>query len=462
MRINNRISKFIAVVLSISIILCGCTYTGENSSSTEQSKIEETIMDSSETTDDGKVYHLDDASDLEEYTNLVYENIVDNIQSDEIFVEGVQVAYYSDEYIQDVLYNSKESVFFGYTLSELDNQFQGTKYAFTLGDDGTTQVHEFQNYDFTTEEIIRNVAIGTAVIVVCVVVTIATAGAASEATVPCVVVVVNNIASFATKAAITTAVSGAVIGGLSAGLITGFETQDMNAAIKAAALQASKDYMWGAIIGAATGGFTEIAGLKWATGGKLTVKEAAFIQKQSKLPSSMIRRLSSFEQYKELVELEKKGGLAVSTVLKLSKETKFPVEIVKAFRSTEEGLIYSKEAGLIAKEVNGKLALVRDIDLNYTSKLAGKTVTNLERMQAGYAPIDPLTGQAYQLHHIGQKIDSPLAILTQAEHTGGGHNSILHDPNIENGQGVHALLSAEEWAAQREEFWIGFAKTVKP
>ena len=82
-------------------------------------------------------------------------------------------------------------------------------------------------------------------------------------------------------------------------------------------------------------------------------------------------------------------------------------------------------------------------------------MTNLERMRMGYSPIDPLTGQAYELHHIGQSVNSPLAILTKEEHMGGGNNLILHNPEIE--EGVHSLMSAAEWAAQRSAFWKGFA-----
>lgn len=52
-------------------------------------------------------------------------------------------------------------------------------------------------------------------------------------------------------------------------------------------------------------------------------------------------------------------------------------------------------------------------------------VTNLERMKMGHPPIDPISGKAYELHHVGQSIDSPLAILTKVEHMQGGNNTIL-------------------------------------
>ena len=79
-------------------------------------------------------------------------------------------------------------------------------------------------------------------------------------------------------------------------------------------------------------------------------------------------------------------------------------------------------------------------------------------MKLGYAAIDPVTGQPFQLHHIGQTVDSPLAILTPFEHTGGGNNAILHNVNIEAGHGVHSLISDAEWTAQKIEFWQSFAE----
>ena len=78
-------------------------------------------------------------------------------------------------------------------------------------------------------------------------------------------------------------------------------------------------------------------------------------------------------------------------------------------------------------------------------------VTNLERMKRGFPAIDPKTGKAYELHHIGQKVDSPLAILTKKEHT--ENYKILHDTNIPDGEGVHSQLSVAEWNAQKRKFW---------
>lgn len=103
-------------------------------------------------------------------------------------------------------------------------------------------------------------------------------------------------------------------------------------------------------------------------------------------------------------------------------------KIIDNLGSEEEAEIY-KGANLKPAEVNGKPALIRgDIDPNLKGP-DGKT--NLERMSDGNAPyyIDE-NGKlkSYQLHHIGQKNDGPLAELTQKEHIQDGNDKILH-PN---------------------------------
>lgn len=45
--------------------------------------------------------------------------------------------------------------------------------------------------------------------------------------------------------------------------------------------------------------------------------------------------------------------------------------------------------------------------------------TNLYRMEHGRAPVDT-NGHPYELHHVGQKNDGALAILTREEHDSQG------------------------------------------
>jgi len=129
-----------------------------------------------------------------------------------------------------------------------------------------------------------------------------------------------------------------------------------------------------------------------------------------------------------------------------------PIDVISQMHSLNEYLVY-KEAGLKPIMVNGRIALVQNIDLDYVSQLAdGTDVTNLVRMQRGLAPLDPATGKAYQLHHIGQKADGTLAVVTEAQHQ--GNSAIL------NIVGKESEINRAGFATVRKEFWEYMGKVV--
>ncbi len=401
-----RIRKIIAVILVISLTVVGCGTKKINKDDENKSiQLEENEVDFN----NYEIKNMSDTSLLQYVEDSVYFNLVNNIEEG-YFIENVSSQYISKEFIEEVNYNSKENIYFGYTLHELEDKFSGGKYVFTLGEDNTTVVKKFEAYDDTFEQSLKNIAIGTGVILLCVTISSVSSGAGAPA--------VSMIFAVSAKKATSFAISGGLISGVASGIIEGIKTENFDKAFKAAIREGSEEFKWGAIIGSITGGTSEAFALKGATCNGLSINEAAMIQK----------------------------------------ETKYPLNIIKSMRNVDEANIYEKQANLIAKNINGKTALVRDIDLNYKSELGNKMVTNLERMKEGYPAIDPISGKAYELHHVGQKIDSPLAILTKSEHMGGGNNSILHDNNIANGNGVHSLISDADWAKQKSDFWKGMYK----
>ncbi len=68
-------------------------------------------------------------------------------------------------------------------------------------------------------------------------------------------------------------------------------------------------------------------------------------------------------------------------------------------------------------------ALIMDIDPYYCDE-SGET--NIEKMLSGKSPIDSVTGDVIDLHHIGQEYDSPFAELPHSIHELGGNYSVLH------------------------------------
>lgn len=140
------------------------------------------------------------------------------------------------------------------------------------------------------------------------------------------------------------------------------------------------------------------------------------------------------ETRKELSDEEKQ---------RIKEETGWSDEIIDVISSMEEYEIY-KKADLEEKEINGKKCLVRkDIDLEQKDSMGR---TNSERMEKGLPPLDK-NGRPIELHHIGQKSDSPLAELTISEHRGKGNDTVLHDKKKES------EIDRDKFAEERSEHW---------
>lgn len=430
--------RVIAIILSCVLVLSGCGSAEKNDisvnddtsliSETVSTTVEEVLEDelqpvqveekedvsdaiSEDANDSEKVEiaiedikfgGLDDVDLIPYLEGKIYTDLVAELDSDEYLVENVEAVYISKEYIAELSYNTQSNIFFGYTLDDIEAEFQGQRYVFTLGDNGQTVVQPMEEvYDDTYEQVIKNVAIGSGVILICVTVSVVSAGVGAPA-----------VAMIFAAGAQTGTIMALESGGISfvaASIARGYQTHDFDEAMKAGTLAASESYKWGAITGVVMGGGAEAIALKRATLNGLTMNEAALIQKESK----------------------------------------WPVEIIKNIHSKAEYDIY-KQADLVpVKLENGELAFVRQIDWNYVDEFGR---TNAERvLKYNIAPADE-NGVSYDLHHIGQKADSPLAILKYPEHHGKGNFKVLH--YADEGKNVSDAV----WEAQKDEFWKLVAK----
>lgn len=387
--------RFIALILCFSLLCVGCSKVEENNGNLSE---EQTAVPNVEFRD------LSSPELLDYVEENVYASLLNDIDNEKYFVENVEAIYISQEYIDELAYNSQENIYFGYTLSELAEQFQGKKFVFSV-DEGKTVVNEFEEYDDTYDQIIKNVAVGTGVILICVTVSVVSGGVGAAA--------VSSVFAVAAKSGTVCALSSGVIGGAASGTITYMETGDVNESLKAAALEGSKEFKWGAIIGSISGAASHTSKLKGCT----------------------------------------RNGLSMNDAAKIQKDSKFSPDTIKQFKSMKEYEVY-KKAGLYEKTLNGKKILTRDIDLQFKSKLAdGTEVNNLERMLNGLAPLEPRTGKPYQLHHINQKSDGTLAILTEVEHQ--GNSSIL------NTAGKESEIARTAFAKFRKQFWKAYGKMLQ-
>lgn len=132
-------------------------------------------------------------------------------------------------------------------------------------------------------------------------------------------------------------------------------------------------------------------------------------------------------------------------------------EIVNAIRSEEEAEIYIR-AGLREARVGGRPALVQPrIDPDYVMPEwwvnkygeSWRGWSNSDLMGEGYPPHD-VNGDPYELHHIGQLTDSPLAELTWAQHHDGGNFKVLHtfDDYSDIGRGAFSHEKNDYWKAR--------------
>lgn len=191
---------------------------------------------------------------LLQYTeDQIYAELASELASEDYIIENVKAIYISQEYLDELAFNSQANVFFGYTLAEIGDEFKETGFIFTLGDNGNTVVQPFSKYDDTYDRVIRNVAIGTGVILVCITVSVVTAGVGLTTT--------SIVFTAAAKSGTTAALCAMALGGVAAGVVKGYETGDMNEALKAAALQGSESFKWGAVCGSAIGSFQKLSAI---------------------------------------------------------------------------------------------------------------------------------------------------------------------------------------------------------
>ena len=404
--------RVLAIILSCTLVLSGCTTvntsnTEDNDSeniSTEMETSSDVVIDVSKLEQSVEFDKLSDADLLTYVENSIYTEMVEKLNSEEYFVENVEAIYYSKEYLDELAYNSQSNIYFGFTLAEIEECFEGEKYVFTLGEEGQTVVKAFEVYDDTYEQALKNVATGAGVIFICVTVSIVTNGTAPA---------VGLIFATSAKSGTVMALSSGILGSISSGIVKGIETRDFDDTLKSMTIAGSEGFKWGALTGV--------------------------------ISSGVLETTKYYKAMNALKGIELKGLTAQQAAV-IQMESKYPVDVIKQFTSMEQYEI-CKKAGLTNKVINGRTALIRNIDLNYVDDVTG--MTNLQLMLDGKPPIDPASGEKYQLHHIGQKADSTLAILTETEHKKNGNNKIWHDLSITSE--VHT--STNNWDAQRKAFW---------
>lgn len=165
------------------------------------------------------------------------------------------------------------------------------------------------------------------------------------------------------------------------------------------------------------------------------------------LSKSEVNGISGIASEKESIIKE------VNNKSEINEKSDYSKEINNRIRTPEELEVYQNE-NLKEGKVNDRIVLKDDsINPDLTD---GKGRTNIERMEKGRAPIDE-NGDSYNLHHIGQNSDSPLAELKDRTHK--SNDSILHDKSKPTE--VHNENSEVDWTKERSEHWKARAEEIK-
>ena len=132
-----------------------------------------------------------------------------------------------------------------------------------------------------------------------------------------------------------------------------------------------------------------------------------------------------------------------ATKAEVREKSEYSDEINDNIKSTDELEVYQK-AGLKEEKIDGKACLVRD-DIDWDQKDEfGRT--NRERVDEYLSPINK-SGDTVELHHIGQKDDSPFAELTMEEHRGKDNDTILHDKTKQS------EIDRSAFNAEKHSYW---------
>lgn len=340
---------------------------------------------------------MNDPSLLSYMEDALYDGLLTALDGGDYAVEDVRAVYISQEYLDELAYNSQANLFFGYTIAELDAQFGGMRYVFMLDEHNETGVKPFEAHeDDTYTRVLKNVAIGAGVILICVTVSVLSAPGAPA---------VSLIFACAAKTGTALAMSGGTMGFLAAGVLEYMQTGNLEKAFQTGLLKGSEGFKWGAIGGSLVGG----------------AKETAYLSK-----------------------LSRKMAISMDDAARIQREKKYSLEFLRALRSMDEYKIYKDSKLMEYKLENGQRVLLPEgFDFDFMDSHTG--MTNLELMANGYNPVDA-KGIKYEWHHVGQKADSPLALLTRAQHH--DNHGILH-PSGELSE-VHTPGNEKAWTQLRK------------
>ncbi|MCA9765244.1 MAG: HNH/ENDO VII family nuclease [Carnobacterium sp.] len=168
------------------------------------------------------------------------------------------------------------------------------------------------------------------------------------------------------------------------------------------------------------------------------------LQKNLDSKIDVLKPLSELDKAFDLQDTIGEKELSVRDIEFIKEDSGWSDKIVESIHSMKEYTIY-QEADLKEVQIGDQPCLTKQ-DIN-TDQIDEKGRTNSERLTKGLPPLDK-NGSSIELHHIGQKSDSPLAELTIKEHRGIGNDAILHDKT------KMSEIDRSSFGNERKKHWI--------
>lgn len=197
---------------------------------------------------------------------------------------------------------------------------------------------------------------------------------------------------------------------------------------------------------------------EYTANGEIEKPDIAFIERTTRVALIEMHDVSRSESQRDNGEVRTASDVAENKGLTddekalIREETGWSDKIIDNIQNMKQYEIL-KNAGLIEAEINGRKCLIKEnIDLDYRDS---DGISNRDRIARGLAPLDSNTGKPLELHHLGQKMDSPLVELTIEEHRTGEYEngkknqSLWHDNVLETE--VHS--EGNTWSQERKEHW---------
>ena len=230
MKISKKIFYFLLICIVLLPSLLACSSANNQNQENSKTKYTNTRINNVEEVDKSNLSYLVSES-LE---NSKYP----------VLVEDIAIQTMSQEYYEELEFNSQENIYFGHTESQLLQMFDTAKYSFTVNSNGKTIVgldSDLFTEDYLTKAM-KNVAIGSGVIIVCASVSVVLSGGA---TTPMAIMIVAG--QLTTEAALASAISGVVTAGISK-----FNGESNEKILENTITSASEGFKYAAIFSGAT------------------------------------------------------------------------------------------------------------------------------------------------------------------------------------------------------------------